>query len=167
MSDLFGFLEKLNARKINAYNELSDEDKKSFHPFVIMRWLTGTNDPAQIVRLNAFANRYVFSLGENKNLLFSLLAASCTGGVKRVSWLKAPGQINTKLAEKVLQERFKISSREVESYRSLLEPTDILQYAEDLGWDKDVMKKLEQELGKETNGSRSTSKSGGKSTKRS
>lgn len=167
MSDLFSFLEKLNARKIKAYDDLTEEEKKTMHPYVIMRWLSGTNNPMQIIRLNVFANKYMFSLGENKSLLFALLAASCSGDVKRVSWLKAPGQSNTKLAAKVLQDRFKISSREVESYRTLLEGSDILQYAEDLGWDKDMMKRLEQELGKESNGSRSTSKGGGRSAKRS
>ena len=161
--DLFAFLGQLNKRNLQAYDQLTDEGKKAAHPLVIMRWLTGTSDQAQIVRINTFANRYVFSLGAEKPLLFKLLAASCTGR-SRASWIKGPGGSSTRLAIEAIKARYSCSSREADTYLGLLTPSDVLQYAEAAGWDKDQLKKLQTELGKE-DGSGSTTKSSRKSKK--
>lgn len=162
--DLFQFLGQLNKRDLQAYDKLTDEGKKAAHPLVLMRWLTGTSDQAQIVRLNEFANKYVFSLGNEKPLLFKLLAASCTGKVGRNYWLKGPGGSSTRLSLEAIKAKYGCSTREAEHYVGLLDATDILQYAEDAGFDKDQMKKLQAELGKE-DGPRSTAKRSSKPKK--
>ncbi len=162
--DLFKFLGQLNKRDLQAYDKLTEEGKKAAHPFVILRWLSGTNDPAQIIRLNEFANKYVFSLGNEKALLFKLLAASCTGSSSRASWLKGPGGSSTKLAIEAIKARYGCSTREADMYLGSLNSADILKFAEDAGWDKDQLKKLQNELGKE-DGSGSTAKSGRKPKK--
>lgn len=146
--DLFAFLGKLNKRNLEAYDNLSDEDKKAAHPFVIMRWLTGTSDQAQIVRINTFANRYMFSLGQEKELLFKLLAASCTGKTNRTKWIKGPGSGSTKLSVQIIKDRYNCSTREAEQYIDLLNAEDLLLFAEEVGWDKEQIKKLQVELSK-------------------
>ena len=146
--DLFGFLAKLNRRDHRAYDNLSEEAQAVAHPFVIMRWLSGTSDQAQIVRLNEFANRYVFALGAEKALLFKLLAAACTGKTHRVSWIKGPGTGSTKLAIEAIMAKYDCSTREAEEYVQLLDDADVVQCAEDAGWDKDQLKKLQAELKK-------------------
>lgn len=162
--DLFQFLGQLNKRDLQAYDKLTDEGKKAAHPLVIMRWLSGTSDQAQIVRLNEFANKYVFSLGNEKPLLFKLLAASCTGKTSRTQWLKGPGGSSTRLSLEAIKAKYGCSAREAEHYIKLLAPTDILEYAEDAGWDKDQLKKLQIELGKE-DGSRVPAKRSSKQKK--
>lgn len=162
--DLFGFLGALNRRDLAAYDKLSDEAKKSAHPFVIMRWLAGTSDKAQIIRLNEFANKHMFPLGQEKALLFKLLAASCTGNVNRTSWIKGPGGNGTKLAVKAIMERYEVSTREAELYLELLEPADVVLCAEEAGWEKDQLKKLSTELAKD-DGTGSTPKSSRKPKK--
>lgn len=147
--DLFAFLGQLNKRNLEAYDQLTDEGKKAAHPLVIMRWLSGTSDQAQIIRLNEFANRYVFSLGNEKPLLFKLLAASCTGKTNRTQWIKGPGGSSTRLSLEAIKAKYGCSTREAEHYIRLLDAADILQYAEEAGFDKDQMKKLQAELGKE------------------
>ena len=147
--DLFAFLGQLNKRNLQAYDALTEEGKKAAHPLVIMRWLSGTSDQAQIVRLNEFANKYVFSLGAEKPLLFKLLAASCTGKVQRTQWIKGPGASSTRLSLEAIKAKYGCSTREAELYIGMLESTDILQYAEEAGFDKDQLKKLQAELGKE------------------
>jgi len=164
--DLFAFLGQLNRRDMHAYERLSDEGKKAASPLVIMRWLSGTSDQAQIVRLNTFANRYVFSLGTEKELLFKLLAASCTGKVSRTNWIKGPSGTSTKLALEAIKARFEVSTREAEEYLRMLDPSDVVRFAEDAGWDKDQVKKLTTELGKDNeSGSGSTPKSSRKPKK--
>jgi hypothetical protein len=159
--DLFALLGQLNKRDMNAFTNLTEEGQKAASPLVIMRWLSGTSDPAQIVRLNEFVNRYVFSLGQEKPLLFKLMAAACTGK-NRATWLKGPTSTNTRLAIEAVKTRYECSAREAKGYIELLEPSAIVQFAEEAGWDKEQLKKLELELGRE-DGSRSTPKSGRKS----
>jgi len=151
--DLFAFLGQLNKRNLQAYDQLTDEGKKGAHPLVIMRWLAGTSDQAQIIRLNEFANKYVFSLGTEKPLLFKLLAASCTGKVGRNYWIKGPGASGTRLSLEAIKAKYSCSTREAEGYLRLLEPADVLQYAEEAGFDKDQLKKLEMEFDKDGSGS--------------
>jgi hypothetical protein len=147
--DLFQFLGKLNRRDQHAFTELTEEGQKAAHPLVIMRWLSGTSDPAQIIRLNEFANKYVFSLGHDKELLFKLLAAACTGRVNRTTWLKGPTSTSTKLAIAAIMAKYQCSTREAKEYLPLLEAADVVGYAEDAGWEADQLKKLKLELGKD------------------
>lgn len=156
--DLFGFLAKLNRRDHRAYDLLSEEAQGAAHPFVIMRWLSGTGDQAQIVRLNEFANRYVFALGADKELLFKLLAAACTGKTSRVSWIKGPGSGSQRLAIEAIMAKYDCSTREAEEYLPLLDASDVIGFAEDAGWDKDQLKKLTTELGKDDAEPRGTAK---------
>lgn len=147
--DLFAFLGALNRRDLQAFNKLTEEGQKAAHPLVIMRWLSGTNDQAQIIRLNEFANRYVFSLGQEKPLLFKLLASACTGKTQRTTWLKGPGSNSQRLALEAVKSQFQCSTREAKGYIELLSSEDILRFAEEAGWDKEQLKKLTTELGKE------------------
>ncbi len=164
--DLFNFLGKLNRRDLQAYDNLTLEGKKAASPLVIMRWLSGTSDQAQIVRLNTFANRYIFSLGKEPTLLFKLLAASCTGNTRRVAWIKGPGGGSRRLAAQAVMDRYEISSREVQDYLSVLSAADIVECAEAAGWEKDQLKKLTTELGKDDDtGSRPSAKSSRKPSK--
>lgn len=154
--DLFEGLAKLSSRDLQWYDRLSDEDKKAASPFVIARWMTGTSDQAQLVRINTFVNPYGFSLGQEKPLLFKLLAAAATGKSKRYKWMKAPGAKSaTKLRLEVIKQYYEASTREALSYANTIEPEDILTMAEELGWEQDELKKLKKEV---DDGSGSTKK---------
>ena len=144
--DLWGFLGQLSKRDLSAYDRLTDEQKKEAAAFVIMRWLTGTADAAQIVRLNTFVNPYAFSLGQEKGLLFKLLAASCTNSGGRYTWLKAPGAKAQKLRLDVIKSYYGVSTKEASSYTTIEDGT-VVQMAEELGWDDEQLKKLKKELG--------------------
>jgi len=161
--DLWSFLAQLSKRDLTAYDRLTDEQKKEAAPFVIMRWLTGTADAAQIVRLNTFVNPYAFSLGQEKGLLFKLLAASCTGKGGRYSWLKAPGAKVARLRLDVIKEYYGVSTKEAATYTTIGDDT-IVEMAEELGWDDEQLRKLKAEVGKDGPGR--AEKAGSKSPKR-
>lgn len=149
--DLFAFLGTLSKRDLTAYDKLSDEAKKAAAPFVVQRWLTGTSDAAQIVRVNTFVNPYTFSLGQDKTLLFKLLAAAATGKTSRYSWLKGPGSKNEKLRLEAIKQYYGISTREAASYA--IDSSSILEMAAELGWDDEELKKLKAEVTKDESGS--------------
>ena len=142
--DLFKFLGTISKRDQLAYDKLTPEAKKAAAPFVIQRWLTGTADAAQIVRINTFANPYMFSLGTEKSLLFKLLAAATTGSSPRVSWVKGPGSKSDKLSLEVIREYYECSTREAASY--VIDVPSLIEMAEELGWDEDQIKKLKKEI---------------------
>lgn len=144
--DLFKFLGALNKRDLQAYAKLTDEAKKEVSPLIIQRWLSGTSDPAQIIRLNEVANPYIFTLGTEKELLCKLLAAACTGRTSRTSWLKGPGSTSTRLSLDAVMEYYQCSPREAEEYLPRLTADEVIEFAETAGWDKDKLKKLAAEL---------------------
>jgi hypothetical protein len=148
--DLFGFLGVLSKRDLRAYEKLSPEAKKQAAPFVLMRWMTGTSDPAQIVRINTFVNPYIFSLGAEKGLLLSLLAAAATGNTARYYWQKGPGSKSEKLRLEVIRSFYDMSTREAADLN--IDSGDIMAMAEELGWDDDQLKKLKAEVAKDEPG---------------
>lgn len=153
--DLFDGLAKLSSRDLQWYDKLTPEDQKAASPFVMARWMTGTSDQAQLVRINTFVNPYGFSLGQEKSLLFKLLAAAATGKSKRYQWLKSPGAKATiKLRLEVIKQYYDVSTREAIGYDSI-EGEDILTMAEELGWEVEELKKLKKEV---SDGSGNTSK---------
>jgi len=153
--DLFEGLARLSKGDMLWYDKLSPEDQKGASPFVISRWLTGTSDQAQLLRLNTFVNPYVFSLGSDKALLFKLMAAATTGSTSRYQWIKAPtAKKATKFRLEVIKAYYDVSSREAALYTTI-SAEDIIMMAEELGWDKEELAKLKKEVG---DGSASTEK---------
>jgi hypothetical protein len=142
---LFSFLAKLNAGDLGAYESLSETDKKAMHPLVIMRWMSGTQDPLQILKLNTRVNPFVFNQSFSKEVLFKLIA-SCGTGRKRVQWIKGPTNKHQNLATTVLAETYGCSPREAVEYLQFLADSDLMDMAAELGWSKEELKKLSQEL---------------------
>ena len=151
--DLFEGLAKLSAGDLQWYDRLSPEDKKAAAPFVIARWMAGTSDQAQLIRINTFVNPYAFSLGQEKALLFKLLAAAATGSTKRYNWMKAPGaKSSTKLRIEAIKQYYNVTTREANLYTANIASEDILEMAEELGWDQEELKKLKAEVTKDGSG---------------
>lgn len=158
--DLFAGLGQLSRRNMQYYSELKPELQKSAVPLVMSRWLTGTSDRLQLIRLNTFVNPYVFSLGQDKELLFKLAAASCTGSTMRYQWIKPPGgKSDMPLREAVTTAFYACSRREAKEYLPCIDADQFIQMGEELGWSEDEMKKLKKEV---EGGSGSTKKTGAK-----
>jgi hypothetical protein len=108
--------------------------------------MTGTSDQAQVIRINEFVNPYVFSLGSHKELLFKLLATASTGSSRRYSWAKGPTSIQARSTIEVLRQYYNCSSREAKLHLQAVKKDDLLLMGDSLGWTKDEMKKLKDEL---------------------
>lgn len=158
--DLFEGLASLSSRNLNWYNDLSDDGKKAASPFVIARWMSGTSDQAQIIRLNEVVNPYVFG-GFDKGVLFKLMAIAATGSTKRYSWIKGPGSKSKKLSIEVVKQYYDCSTREAVTYK--VTNDDLVEMAESCGWTPEELKKLTKEF--DDDGTGTTKKSSVKSTK--
>lgn len=145
--DLFKLLDAISCKKVEYYTNLSDEEKKEVQPFVIMRWLTGTYNKQQVFLLNLLANRVVFDLQHHKQLLYDVLITTTSGKSQRYVWNKPPGSNKkNKLAIDVLCKYYGYSTRVAAETLNVVTPEDILDCAEQLGWQKDDMTKLKKEL---------------------
>jgi hypothetical protein len=160
--NIFKGLNELGKKNLNWYNSLSDQDKKVASPFVMMRWLSGTNISKQIIQLNTFANPYIFNITD-KNIIFKLLAISCVpydfcGNPAKIVWLKGPSGISSKkISILCISEFYGCSKREAMMYNVKL--IDLIQMAEALGWDKDQIKILKKECDDQTGSIKSKSDS--------
>jgi hypothetical protein len=144
--DIFETLGKIdNRRSGDIYSKLSESERKGFAPLVVMRWMSGTSDERQILMLNEFVNPMVFTLSSHPQLLMQLLQVASSKQSKRYTWLGVKSQKKNVESFEVIKQYFGISSREAKTY-SLPPSEEILQMAEELGWDKDKITKLKKEL---------------------
>jgi hypothetical protein len=147
--DIFKILGDLNEGNLNVWQQLTPEEQKSFSPYVIARWMSGTNDAKQLFLVNELVNIPLFSLAkEHMELLAKLLA--CCGTKKkgkRFFWVAAPKKDNSSGLE-VVKEYFGYSSREAREQYHLLSQDDIIEMAEELGYQQDELKKLKKDLTK-------------------
>lgn len=131
--DLFVALEKVSTTDIKFFNSLSDSDKKSLAPVVVMRWLTGTKDKQQIQFINHFVNPFVFSLYSHPDLQFKLMMSSCTGSAKRYRWIKKEQSKKVTQELEIIMQYCDVGYREAKEYYSLLTNDDIDLMKAELG----------------------------------
>jgi hypothetical protein len=144
--DIFDLLGKINSVKSgDIYSKLSDDEKKGFAPLIVMRWLSGTSDERQIILLNEFVNKYVFTLGKHPHLLMQLMQVASSKTSKRYQWIGVKSNKKNNNSRKVVQEYFEMSAREVNLMNPFPCEAEIMQMADELGWQADEIKLLKQE----------------------
>lgn len=146
--DIFGLLRKIKSPSSgDVYASLSDLEKKGFFPLVVMRWLSGTDNEAQILALNDFANKAIFPLGKHPHLLMLLLQACSPKTNGRSSWLgiKSGGK-KTQLRDQVVMEFFDFTINDVRAMTVFPSDIEIIGMAEEIGFQDDEIKKLKKEI---------------------
>jgi hypothetical protein len=146
--DIFRVLGAADAKQEDFYEKLTDEERKTFLPFLVTRWMSGTQDPGQIVLINEFANPYMFSLTSHKQLLWQLLTVCNSGRKQRYVWNKLPAKRESgkPTTIKVIRQFFKYSTKEAVDVLDILSRDDIIGLAEQLGWQPDEIAKIRREL---------------------
>ena len=132
--DLFGALKRISAKDRMFFKSLSDDEIKELSPLIVQKWLSGTNDPSQIMMLNTLVNPILFDLGKHKELLVQLMAISCSGKYYRYKFNKLKSKSVTSPKIEVLQEYYGYSKREANEVQHLVEDCDIILMCEDLGY---------------------------------
>lgn len=146
--DIFKILEKLNNKDYKYFEGLSEEDLKSLHPLVLMRWMSGVTDARQVYFLNELVNPMVFPLTKHKQLLLKLLMISGPGRFKRYTWVKAKGKktSNAPNALELVKQHYGYSTGEAIDALKLLSDNKILELAEFYGRQPAELKELVKEL---------------------
>lgn len=145
--DIFHLLGQIDKKDTQFYSKLTDEQRKAYSPLVTMRWTAGTTDERQIIFINELVNRFVFNLGNHKELLYKLQCAASSGISRRYSWMTAQSSSNKKIRGLgTVMAYYDYSVREAKSVMHLLSSDDIIGMAEELGYQKTELAQLKKEL---------------------
>ena len=146
--DIFAVLGNLNNKNHSFYKEMSTEEQKAIAPLVVMRWMTGTKSARQVYFINELVNPYVFPLAAHKELIIKLMTICAPGKFQKYNWIKPLNKksSSTPLSVDVIREYFQYSTREAQDSIPLLSNEDIIDYAEQLGYQTDELTKLKKEL---------------------
>lgn len=145
--DIFEVLNNIDLKNRNYCKTLSDDQKKAFAPFVVMRWLTGTGNARQVYFINEIVNPYAFSLQKHKELLMYLMMICTTGKKQRYSWV-APSKKKKKTSKLIslVQKYFGYNQKHAIDALPLLTDDDLLSYATQLGYQKNEITEIKKEL---------------------
>jgi len=145
--DIFDVLNAISTKDVHFFSKLSPEEQKSIQPFVLQRWLTGGYDPLQTILINEVVNPYVFEFYQHPQLMWMLMTICTSGKPTRYRWIRAQQQ---KYAHpntlEVIKQFFSYSTKEANDALPLLSDDDIINYAEQLGYQTDEIKAIKKEL---------------------
>jgi hypothetical protein len=146
--DIFQTLNHISKKDRNFFRDLTDEEKKAFQPLIVMRWLTGTNDARQVYFINELVNPFVFSMYNHKELIYYLMTTCTSGKNQRYNWTKSSSKksSSTPLSVSVIKDYFNYSTMHAIEALPMLSNDDILEYAEQLGRQKEDITKIKKEL---------------------
>jgi hypothetical protein len=146
--DIFRVLDQTSRKNINFYKDLTKEEQNAFQPLVVTRWLTGTTDPRQIYFLNELVNPFTFAFAKHKELLYNLMTMCTSGKPQRYYWNKTTSKKNTKkpMVVGVIKDYFHYNTLHAIQALPLLTNEDILDYATQLGRQKEDITKIKKEL---------------------
>ncbi len=150
--DLFNsVLPNLDAGNFEFYNSLTDQQKKEFSPFVIMKFMSAVRNkkdiPYHLIAVNRAVNRDFWELSDYPDLQYLLLAACGSGSKKRHYF---PGkQLSDTPIFKFLKDCYPfMKADEVQMFLDINGPDDIIQLAKDFGMQDSELKKFMKDVKK-------------------
>lgn len=145
-TNIFDVLSALDRKDLKFFDSLDEKQLKDISPYMLMKWLSGTNDLAQIYILNETINNYAFSLQKHKELLIDILSICTSDKTKRYKWNKTKKSEKFESTLSVIKDYFGYSSKEAKDALNLLDDKAILAYSEMLGRQEEDLVKIKKEL---------------------
>ena len=154
MSDKLNIANEMRAFDIkdrNFYKELTDEERKKFSTFLMIRWGSSVQGSAELqqyylLACNENLNKHFFDLSRHPELQWLLATTVSPGmGTFRHDWIKSKKREGgTSRAVKFLRQIYPTYSEdELELLAQINTTADLKQLAKDLGWDD---KRIKSEL---------------------
>jgi hypothetical protein len=143
-------LSAVNNRDHNFYKNLTEEEKKVFSPYILMRFVSNPKCDIEtyefiLDRVNELVNKNHWQLSKNhKELLWKLFASCGVGFDLKYSYLKMGSKAKVNKIEKLLLElnpTMKVD--DVKLMASLMSKADIKQLFDDLGFDEKQRKEYQ------------------------
>jgi hypothetical protein len=143
-------LSGVDNKNYNFYDKLTDEEKKSFSPYVLMRYVgnaSGDRDIQEwfLERTNELVNKNHWQLSKNhKALLWKLFAATGAGIPVNHQYLKQGSKEKANKIEKLLVELYPATKlSEIKMMAKMMTPEDKKDLFDRMGFDKKQRKEYE------------------------
>jgi hypothetical protein len=143
-------LNAVDKRDYDFYDKLSDEEKKEFSPYILMRYVAnvqGDTDTQEwfLEHTNEHVNKHHWVLSKNhKALLWKLFAGCGTGVTAYHPYLKASTKEKAVKIEKLLAELYPaMKLREIKQWAKMLTKEDKEELFDKMGFDKKQRKEYE------------------------
>ena len=143
-------LRAVNQRDYDFYKNLTDDEKKAFSPFILMRYVSNPQTDSEtyefvLDRVNELVNKNHWELSKGHKAILWQMFASCGLGVDlKYTYLKAGGKEKANKIERLLEEIYpamKLSDIKVLS--SLMDKKDKEELFDKMGFDKKQRKEYE------------------------
>lgn len=154
--DIFKVLRAIDTRKYTFYQNLTDEERKSFAAIVILRWLSVVSDENKelceyyLQATNDLVNVHFWhsEITKHPELQYLLLSLCGIGAEQRHTWIKGP--INKKKTSQLIElvRRYypTANNNEIEFFLRNNSTDDIIQLAKDFGYQNDEIKAIKKEI---------------------
>jgi hypothetical protein len=144
-------LRAVDQREYNFYDNLSDQEKKEFSPYILMRYVANVqlNEPDiqewYLERTNEFVNKNHWTLSKNHKALLWKLFASCGTGINCYHpYLKASSKEKAVKIEKLLLELYPAMKLEdIKLMAKMMTKEDKTELFDKMGFDKKQRKDYE------------------------
>lgn len=143
-------LKAVDTKNYNFYDQLTDEEKKSFSPYILMRYVSNVQGDKEIQEwfveiTNEMVNKNHWYLSKNhKELLWKAFAASGAGISCYHPYIASGKKEKVNKIEKLLSELYptmKIS--EIKMLAKMMSPSDKDELLNKMGFDKKQKKEYE------------------------
>jgi hypothetical protein len=143
-------LHGVDMRDKDAFNNWTDEERKSFSPYILMRYVSnvqGDEDVQEwfVEMTNELVNKNHWTLSKNhKGLLWKLFAGCGTGTKAYHPYLAAGKKQKAVKVEKLLAElNPSMKMEDIKLLASMMDKNDIQELFDKLGYDKKQRKEYE------------------------
>lgn len=143
-------LKAVDTKDYSFYENLTDEERKAFSPFILMRYTSNVQGDREIQEwfietTNEYVNKNHWDLSKNhKNLLWKLFAASGAGVPCYHPYLASNKKEKANKIEKLLAELYpSIKLSELKMIAKTMSQQDKTQLFDDMGFDKKQRKEYE------------------------
>lgn len=138
--DIFEVLRNINKKNYNYVQDLEDDQRKQFSPFVVNQWLCCSNSPLQIVLMDKLVNRRFFKLSRHPNLIYKLFCIAAVDKNARYNWLFKKAEKSD--AIDIIAKYLDCSRRDASRYKDSFSQDDIKEMIVTLGYQPSEIKKL-------------------------
>ena len=144
MVEIFDQIKEIEKHNVDFYKNVPDEEKTKINPFMLLKWMSYTDDAKQILHMNTLVNTKVFSLNKHKQLLIDLLVASCNGK-HHYKWLKRDIK-KSSMVVNMISDAHNCGPREASEILQLYSRKELLELCEEMNYDKADFEKIKKEI---------------------
>jgi hypothetical protein len=143
-------LSGVNQRNHNFYKNLTDDEKKAFSPYILMRYVSNPQVDTEtyefvLGRVNDLVNINHWTLSKNhKPLLWQLFASCGVGMPVKYTYLKASSKEKANKIERLLEEIYPaMKLSDIKLLASMMDDQDKKELFDKMGFDKKQRKEYE------------------------